>query len=614
MHERKQTLWSLTQGQRLRYTAAIAAMGIGILFAFGVPLVFRSVLDEVLREGGGDATWLHAVAEALTGQSSVSNVMWLAFSAVVLLTSLGSVFQYLRGRWAAVAAEAIVRRLRDHLYSHLERLPLSYFDRADTGDLVQRCSSDVETLRVFLAAQVVEIGRALLLLAIVMPILFSLDYRMALLSMALFPIIIGFALVFFRRVRDVFRQCDEAEAAVTTVLQENLTGIRVVRAFARQEFERQKFAEKNAEFRDRSQHLMEVLSNYWSISDFICMSQIGIVLLSGAWFLSRGEIGVGTMFAFFTYEAMVLWPLRHMGRVLSEASKATVAFSRLREILDEAEESRMDEDLGSLSTQELIPRLSGSISVKGLSFAFAGERVLHDVSFAIQAGDTLALIGPPGSGKSCLVQVLLALYDYEHGSIKLDGRELSRLPRQFVRRQIGAALQEPFLYSRTVRENLLVGAPHASQASVEAAAAAACVHDNIAGFENGYDTLVGERGVTLSGGQRQRVAIARALLEDTPILILDDALSAVDTQTEKEILAALQRRRGRQTTIIVAHRMSTIAHADRICVFERGRIVQSGSHPELIAIDGPYRRLWEFQGDLDEELSRDLAREKEVRK
>jgi len=598
--KRAKTLWDLTRGQRLRYASAIGAMGLGILITFGVPLVFRTVLDEVLPSHGANRTWLHAVIEWIGITPSVASLLWTALSVTVVLTAIGGAFHYLRGRWAATAAEAIVRRIRDHLYGHLERLPCRFHDRADTGDVVQRCTSDVETLRVFLAAQVVEIGRAVLMLATVIPILVVLDPVMALIAVALFPVIIAFALGFFRRVRALFRLTDEAEAEMTTVLQENLTGIRVVRAFARQGFERGKFAEKNAEFRNRSERLVHAIGRYWALSDFLCLTQIGIVLLAGGWFLTQGVIGVGTLFAFFTYETMVIFPLRHLGRVLSETGKATVALSRLREILDEPEE-----DLGDADTDAIVPQLRGAIEVRNLTFAYGSDPVLHDIGFSVAPGETLALIGPPGAGKSTIIQLMLALYPYEHGSIRFDGRELRSLPARHVRAQIGVVLQEPFLYSRTLRENLLVGTRDAEQAAIEAAAEAACIHDGILEFEHGYDTQVGERGITLSGGQRQRVALARALVDEPPILVLDDALSAVDTHTETAILEALERRRGRHTTILIAHRLSTIAHADRILVLDGGRIVESGTHEQLIAGEGTYHRLWRIQGALDEELARD---------
>jgi len=574
--KRADTLWELTRGQRLLYGAAIAAMAVGYVFLNAVPLVIRDAVDKI--EAGTPAERL-----------------WLAAVLIVGLTAVGCVFVYLRARWAAIASEGIVRRLRDRLYAHLERLACTYFDHAKTGDLVQRCSSDVETIRVFMSLQIVEISRTVLLLAIIVPILFVLDTRMALVSLALFPVVFVFATLFFRRVKNLFKEVDEAEGALTSVLQENLTGIRVVRAFARQEFEEAKFAEANARHRDLHYRLFRLLGNYWGISDVLCMGQLGLTLICGVYWIRAGTLSVGTLYAFLTYVSVVIWPVRHLGRVLQDTGKAIVALRRVQEILTQAEESDGGAEL----------QLSGAIEVRELSFAFDGAtRALHDVSFRIAAGETLALLGRPGAGKSTLVQLLLRLYDYEHGSIRLDGRELKTLSRRSVRSQVGVVMQEPFLYSKTIGANVRLGRSAATQDEIVASASAADIHGSIQEFEQGYDTLVGERGVTLSGGQRQRVALARALLKDAPILVLDDALSSVDTETEGRILEALRNRRGRRTTILIAHRISSVQHADRILVLDNGAVVQAGTHGALLKEEGPYRRLWRIQQEAGEPAGR----------
>ncbi len=593
-------LWRYSEGFRLIYAAGILSMAVAYLFMYGVPLVAKFAIDAILEpESAALPDWLMPLVGAWLNTAEMLNYLIAAALATVVLTAIGGVFLYFRGRFAAIASEGIVRGLRDRVFHHLEHLPASYHDRADTGDLVQRCTSDMETLRVFLSGQVIEISRAILLLLTVLPILFSLDTRMAWLSIITMPVLFVYAVYFFQRVKTLFQEVDESEAALTTVLQENLTGIRVVRAFARQEYEIQKFAARNRDFREKNKKLLRLLGIYYGVSDFICMGQIGLLLIVGANWVLLDTLSVGTLFAFLTYVGMIIWPVRHMGRVLTDSGKAIVAMGRLAEILYEPIESQSEADPNQ--------RLRGQIVVKDLNFAYdTGNEVLKGVNFSIEPGQTLAMLGPPGAGKSTVIRLLLRLYDYRQGSIMLDGRELSHLHRKYVRSQISIVLQEPFLYSASIKDNLLVGRPDADEEALVQAARDAGIHESILRFPRGYDSMVGERGVTLSGGQRQRLALARALLKDPPVLILDDALSAVDTDTEAQILESLKRRRRNETTIIIAHRLSSVLHADKILVLDHGQIVQEGNHQSLLTEPGIYRRLCEIQGAIQQQIDADL--------
>lgn len=599
-------LWRLTSGHRLRYGLAFGCLVVATVLNYGIPLVGTAVIDHALSDkpladSPGLIRWF---VNGVGGPAQLIANLWLAPVVMVALSVVAGGFTYVKGWLNALASDGIARELKNRLYDHLNHLPASYHDRADTGDLVQRCTSDVETLRVFLATQITEIAQALMLMVTALPLLWSLSPQLTGVAFALIGPIILYGYIYFRRVKHVFKEVDEAEGDLTTVVQENLTGIRVVRAFARHDFEKAKFAEPNTRFRDRHLRLLRLMAWYWSISDFVAMAQLGLVLLVGAHWVTTGTVTVGVLFAFLAFLGTMLWPVRQLGRILTDLGKTTVALSRIGEIIDVPRETEPAPLPSHLPTA-----LTGAISVRDLHFKHGTSetQALNGVSFDVKPGETLAILGPSGAGKSTLMHVLLRLYDYEEGSVQMDGRELTSLPRGWLRDQFGVVMQEPFLFSKSLRANLRLGRHDAPDHEIEDAARAASIHETIERFDHGYETLVGERGVTLSGGQRQRLAIARALLKDAPLLILDDALSAVDAETESLIVKALRSRRGRATTLVIAHRLATLAHADRVLVLDQGRIVQVGTHAELAAQPGFYQRLWRIQTDVENDLSADLS-------
>jgi ATP-binding cassette subfamily B protein len=597
MFNRWRLLWDLMRGNRMRYAGAVVATAFSALLSLIPTLVIRTTVDSIIGDKPMDVPgWVEDAVLRLGGRDALAHNLWVCGVALLAISLINGAAMYVRGKWTAQASESMARNLRDLLYDHLQNLPYDEHVKAETGDWVQRCTSDVETIRRFLAVQMVEIGRTGFLLVMALTIMFSLNVKMTFISMAVVPVILAFSYVFFSKVKEAFRLADEAEGKLTTVLQENLTGIRVVKAFGRQAYEVEKFDGKNREYRDLSYRLVRLMANYWALSDFLIMVQMVIVMVTGVYWASRGTMTLGTLLTFMSYEGMLLWPVRQMGRILTDMGRAQISLTRIKELLDKPRED-MGED-------GLTPDLNADIEFKNVYFEYEkGRPVLQDISFKVKKGQTVAILGPTGSGKSSLVHLLLRLYDYQRGSITIGGVELKKINKKWLRQNIGIVLQEPFLFSRTIKENVALGRSDVTEAEILEAMRVAALSDVIQQFEEGYDTLVGERGVTLSGGQKQRVAIARALVRNSSILIFDDSLSAVDTETDAAIRRALKERRKGITTFIISHRITTLAEADLILVLDQGRLIQSGTHEELIRQPGLYQRIWALQSRLEEELA-----------
>lgn len=582
----------------------MAAIAVSTVTLFQIPLVLRDLIDGVIA---GQPLEQPSLVMRLVflgiDPESMNGYLWIAGILLVALTVTSEGFNFVRALLASQASERLARRLRDRLYDHLHHLPMSWHSRVETGDIVQRCTSDVETVKNFLANQLLELAKSCIMVLTVLPIMLSLDVKMAGVSLICVPVVGGLSIYFFKRIRASFKRVEEAEGRVTTVLQENLSGIRVVRAFGRHAHEMERFAEGNDEYRDRRYSFIRMLACFWPINDFLILFQLLLILVVGGWFVTRGELSLGTMLAFQASSGILLMPIMHLGRLLGDAGMASVALGRIREVLEQAQEHQVADEEETPAMHGPDSKIEGRISVAGLTFGYDPKRpVLKEVSFEVEPGEVLAILGPTGAGKTTLMQLILRLWDYQEGSIRVDGMELRELSRQQVRGWIGSVLQEPFLFSKTIGDNIRLGRTEAPESEVVEAARVACIDRTINGFDQGYSTLVGEKGVTLSGGQRQRVALARAILKDPPILILDDALSAVDMRTETMILDALRSRQHRHTTLVIAHRVSTLMQADRILVLEDGRITQNGSHEELIEAPGLYQRLWRLQSSIEEDL------------
>ena len=586
-------LLKLTKGNRLLYITAILSIAAATFVAMMEPMVMKLTIDSII---GNKPMDIPAPMEKLVmlvgGKEVLFRNLWICSLSLVTLTCTRGVFLFLRGKLSAQAAENIARNMRMKLYDHIQNLPYGYHVKAESGDLIQRCTSDVDTVRKFFATQMVEIGRAFFIVTFAIIMMLSLNKKMTVIAMVIVPIIFIFSYVFFYKIKNTFEKSDAQEGVLSSVLQENLSGVRVVKAFGRQNFEIDKYEKENIKYRDLNFKLIKLLSTYWSTSDILCMTQIGLVLISGIYFAVNGEISLGTLVVFNTYEGMLLWPVRQLGRILSDMGKMSVSLQRITNILDVP----VEQEYG----KALKPEIKGEISFENINFEYEkNNEILKDISFTVKKGETVAIVGPTGSGKSSLVHLLLRLYDYNSGSIKVDGVELKDIERKHMRNNVGIVLQEPFLYSRTIKENIKMAKLDSEDIEIHNAATVAAVHNVITSFEKGYDTIVGEKGVTLSGGQRQRVAIARTLIKDMPILIFDDSLSAVDAETDRVIREELKKKSEDNTTFIISHRISTVMAADKIIVLNHGKIETIGTHEMLIKKDGIYKRIWEIQTSLD---------------
>ena len=591
--------WRIVRGNQLFFIGAFIMAALAALIQMLPPLIIKVTVDSIINGLPVNApVFVIHLVESVGGISLLSRNIWICSLAIIFFTMLNGLLAFFRGKWTSTGAENIAKKIKDNLYDHLQKLPYEYHVKAQTGDLIQRCTSDVDTIRRFLAAQMVEVARIVFVAAISIVILSRISVPLTIISVVLLPFIFGASIVFFKRIHRSFKLFDEKEGELQTVLQENLSGVRVVRAFGRQKNEVEKFDVKNSELRELGIKVVNNMSMFWSITDFLSMAQMGLVLISGIYVAVEGNLSLGSLIVFNSYLGMLIWPIRQLGRILADMSKMGVSINRIFEILNAQPETDTEE--------AIIHPLRGEIVFDSVLFEYEKDNTILDgLSFSIKPGETIAVLGPTGSGKSTIMHLLLRLYDHKEGSVTINGMQLRNIQKKWLRERIGLVLQEPFLYSKTVIENIKMAKDIVETEEVYDATRTASIHKDIENFEKGYDTMVGEKGVTLSGGQKQRVAIARTLIKNSDILIFDDSLSAVDTETDSHIRKALKERSQGVTTFIISQRITTLMEADRIFVIENGKLSDAGAHKELITRDGLYSRIWQIQNMLEEEFDDD---------
>ena len=547
-----------------------------------IPQIVKYTADHIL------------VMDGIPDGLNVRQALLLAAILVVAAAVLSGIFNYLSKMCLAKGSENFLKSIRDTLYHHTQYLPFSWHVQHQTGEIIQRCTSDVEVIRNFVCRQLPEVFRICFLIILYLGIMFSMNVPITLAAAAFFPVIIGYSAFFHSRIGKRFQDADEAEGALSSTVQENLTGVRVVRAFGREKYEIDRFDQKNNAYSDLWVYLGKLMSVFWASGDLITNLQVLTVMVLGVVFAVEGRITLGEFIAFLSYNASLTWPVRSLGRIISDMSKAGVSMERVAYILEAEEEDATDANNK--------PALTGDICFRNVSFAYSLDHpILKNINFTIPAGSTFAILGTTGSGKSTLVHLLNRLYDLPEGcgSITIGGTDIRDIDRQYLRQNIGMVLQEPFLFSRTIRENIGITKEQLLDEEIRHAAEIACVDESILHFTDGYDTIVGERGVTLSGGQKQRVAIARMLMKQAPVLVFDDSLSAVDTETDNKIRKELKKEMEKATVIMISHRITSLMQADCIIVMDKGEIQQMGTHDQLIQQDGPYKDIYEIQMNSD---------------
>lgn len=597
-HRKLRLIVRFLQGSKGYFAIAVAASLISTILNALTPQIFRFSIDEVLGGNGGSR---------LGKAGGLADGLWGPALLIVAIAVASGIFTYISRTNTAKAGENFAKNLRDTLFVHAQKLPMRWHDKHQTGDIIQRCTSDVEVIRGFVVTQLLEVFRTTFLVITSFVMMFSMNVKLSCIVLLFVPVVIVYSAVFYRLIARRFTTADEAEGELSTVVQENATGVRVVRAFGREQFEMERFDEKNDAFAKLWIRLGSLSGLYWGVGDLITGLQVVAVIVFGAMEAVNGFISVGEFIAFAAYNSTLVWPIRGLGRILSDMSKAGVSFERVDYIIRSREEAYGEGRSGGETVDKEMQgtdvREAYDISFQQVSFGYEeGKQVLRDISFTVPQGRTFGILGGTGSGKSTILQLLSRLYELEEnqGSILLGGRSIKEIPLEELRRKIGMVLQEPFLYSRTIRENIAVSVPDASLEEIRHAAQIACIDDAIMSFPDGYETLVGERGVTLSGGQKQRIAIARMLLRKTPVMIFDDSLSAVDSRTDYEIRCALKEQMREATVILVSHRVTSLMGADEIIVLNQGQIEECGTHEELIRRDGIYRRIYEIQMSHDD--------------
>ena len=579
------------KGSKRFFVLGILLASINSIIELVIPRVISFTVDSVIGTKDPDLPkWILSWLNSIGGAEYLRRQLWIVAVIVVSLAVCAALCSFSQRVSNATGAETLVKRMRDMIFRHIEHLPFAWHMKNQTGDIIQRCTSDVDTVKRFLAEQLPSLFRVALLLIMGMIFMIRINLTLSLVAIFTLPIVSLYSAVFHKKIGAQFQKVDENEGVLSTICQENLTGVRVVRAFGREKYECERFGKQNNIFTDLNIRLTKLMSAFWCVGDLITGMQRMLIIVLGSYICVKGRMTAGEFIAFISYNTILTWPIRMLGRMVSEMSKAGISFDRILYIM----RSPMEQD----KPDALEPDMNKDISFEHVSFQYLPDvPVVKDVSFTIPAGSVFGILGNTGSGKSTIMYLLDRLYELppEQGRITIGGVDVADMKASWVRKNIGIVLQEPFLFSRTIAENISIGRNKLDMRDVRKASATACLDEAIENFTQGYDTFVGERGVTMSGGQKQRTAIARMLMQNAPILVFDDSLSAVDAETDAKIRHALKENMHGATMILISHRITTLMQADRILVLDNGQVAELGTHQELMENNGIYRRVYDIQ-------------------
>ena len=602
------------KGSGRYFFAAVFSAALMALLDLINPRIVGYTVDSIIGDSSAETILpLRLLINALGGPAYLKTHLWMVSLTIVGVALAAAFFRYCFRRCNTTGSETLVRTMRDALYDQITVLPLSWYIGHRTGDLIQRCTADVEMVKTFVSEQMINLLRIVILIVLAMYFIAGISPALALTEALFIPVVFLYSAYFHDKVGSSYEDADVEEGKLSSIAQENLTGIRVVRAFGREQYERQRFAAQNDTYTKTYMYHSGISTAFWTTGDLVSATQVMVMTVLGAYFCVKGRISAGDYIALASYTAMLTWPVRMMAQAVSEMSKASVSLDRIREIMNAApQEDRPDAE---------EPDMSGDIVFEDVSFAYPAEstqeqdedspgkeprQVLEHLSLTIPAGSTVGILGGTGSGKSTLVRLLTRLYELPEGQgrITVGGHDIAHIRLKWLRRHIGTVLQEPYLFSGSIAENIAVTKDRTDLNAVRKYADMAALDSTVAHFADGYETYIGERGMTLSGGQIQRAAIARMLMGEPPVMVFDDSLSAVDAATDQEIRARLSGQMQGRTVILIAHRITTLMDADQIYLLDRGRIIEKGSHRELLEMGGLYRRIYDLQssqGEFDTE-------------